>query len=457
MDADKLLRDAAQVWQPPPAPPLHVAAARVHRARRVRLAVALGTAAVVMIGGGTVLAAWPRSVPAVPATATPMPTPTAPATSPEAPPPTSPIQAPSSGSQPEGTSKAVAELTLRAREAALANGRGRTPITAEAVLTTASRAEQVLELGQVPSAGNQEVWVVQLRGQFVCDGCSRPFAAASPAGTVIQLVVGDTHSTGGSFSITRTPADLSHLGTVIHLELGALEVPPFTDPDPTATAVADKVRRQLVGIGHDDPVMAQAVDTTLGWAQRKLLGHTPYPPSATAVWFVELQGRFACGDCTRIGRATARAADVLTLVLDKASGAPLLRAVSNDLSDLTELDALPLDPWTLSVAPEWQPAYASYPAASSGGGDPAVLAGVLRLVGGCLVVESDAGPVHVPVLPTPSTSWSAIGQTLTVGAQRLREGDRVSWDGGYVTAPTDTWKVPDSCRGAGQEYFRVSQ
>lgn len=366
------------------------------------------------------------------------------------------------GPATSGGEETMARLTEHARETALAHGRGRTPITAEAVATRASLAEQVLHENANPPKAEADVWVVQLHGQFVCALCSRPPGADAPAGTVIQLVIpADGAVEGSSFGLTRTPADLSQLGDVVHLELGTLDLPPFDDPDPDVTALADTVRPLLAGIAHDDPVSAEAGATTLGRAQQLIVGHTPYPPSDTPAWFVQLQGRFACADCTVLGTATARQADVLILVLDQATGEQLMAAVSNDRFDLAEFGELSyLDPRALSTAPDWQPGFAGHPRSAqpgSGEGETAALDGVLRITGGCLVVESDAGPVYVPVLPTPGSAWSAMDRTLEVDGVGVREGGRVSWGGGYFAKPLDDWSVPDACRGIGQEYFRFAR
>jgi hypothetical protein len=448
MDVDELLRETGDDWRPPTPPALDVAGAVSRSTGRLRAAVAVWTAAAVVVGGGTALAAWPRAVPAVPATPTPAGTTTLGQATP-----------PSPGLPTSTSADTIAWLTERARTTATAQGRGTTPVTAEAVATSAALAEDVLHSGENPPAADHDVWVVQLRGQFECGTCSRPMGADSPAGTVIQLVLPASGAVeGGSFTLTRSAADLTRLGDVIPLDLGVLELSPFDDPDQATTALADTVRRQLAGIDHDDPVTGEAGRTTLGRAQQLIVGHTPYPPSDTKVWFVQLQGQFSCGDCTRVGGIATRKANVLTLVLDPATGERLMAAVSDERFDLTEFGYLfYLEPRELSTAPEWQPALATWPAPTPAGPGPAAaLDGVLRLTGGCLVVESDAGPVYLPVLPTPGAGWSAIEQALTFDGVTVRVGDRVSWGGGYSVDPAADWSVPDSCRGMGQEYFRVN-
>jgi len=180
--------------------------------------VAVATAVVVVVAGAVGLASWPRAIPAIPITDTPT------AGLPTGSPPTAPIG--------PGLSAEVIELTQRAKDAAQTNGYGTTMITAQAVLTSLDKAEQLLHLGHSEPVVDTSVWVIQLRGKFVCRNCSWPSGGSAPRGTVMHLVIPRKNllaaghdSAGNVFGLVTTPADLSQLGTVTELDLGE-----FADP-----------------------------------------------------------------------------------------------------------------------------------------------------------------------------------------------------------------------------------
>ncbi|MEA5055426.1 MAG: hypothetical protein VB093_18570 [Propionicimonas sp.] len=447
-DIDELLQQTGDTWRTRGVPALDLDAALARGRRRLRATTTVFAAVAVLVGAGVVWQVWPSGgLPAVPspttATLAPLQSPTP-----------APTRTPSASDE-------LVQLTRIARDNATSLGRGQQPVTAEAVLTTRGRAEAALDSQSQPSEAGQAVWLLQLRGLFVCDSCSRPAGAEAPVGSAVQLVLDATSFEGSTFGLTREAVDLVSLGTVVALDLGDLLLEPLPTPDPETTALADTVRQLLQQVTHDDDALlsGSAVPTTLGAAQRALFGHTPYPASDTAVWFVELQGTFSCRDCTLREDVSKATGNVLTLVIDQVTGEPLLRTISNQRVDLLNLDgaeARQLTPQDLSTGPDRQPTFARYPRSTPlGEGDAAALDGRLLRLGRCLVVEADDGSVVVPVLPHPDASWSSLDHTLTIGTTVLRPGDRVSWGGAVLdTLPADA-TVPDQCHGLGGEYFLV--
>ncbi|SDF04130.1 hypothetical protein SAMN05660662_0833 [Blastococcus aurantiacus] len=88
-----------------------------------------------------------------------------------------------------------------------------------------------------------------------------------------------------------------------------------------------------------------------------------------------------------------------------------------------------------------------------GTGEQARLAGTLRLIDGCLVVEGVDGAQVVPVFPTDFTwregdsSLEGFGHAVTV------DGD-VVLTGGVTVRAGDVARLPKGCEGA-QAYFMV--
>lgn len=439
-DIDELLRQAGTTWRPPEAPPIDL---RPVLARQGRTRGAAAVAVVVVLIAGVVL--WSvRPDPGIPAA--PLETPaTAPTSSP-------PATTPPTAST--GPAADLAEITQLARSDALGNARGNTPVTGQAVRTSLAKANA--GLGFEPPAEDGPVWVIQLRGVFVCDGCSRPQGADSPTGSVIQRVWDEKTPVNGSWGLVNHPLDLTSLGEVVDLDLGEVPVTPFAVTDPQLAGLAKVVRYLTTELPHAEPWSGEAVATTLGTAQQQLFHHTPTPPPPQEVWFIQVQGEFTCPDCTALGKVRSGNGSVLTLVVDRQNGEPLLRVIADQTTDLTGFgeELLRLPTRELTTAASWQPAIATYPRSSEGGA--AAFVGRLLLVGGCLVVEADQGALYLPVLPTPTASWSPLDRTLSIGRDVLQIGDRVSWGGGYSTAPMEGWVVPESCAGLTQEYFRVN-
>lgn len=452
-DIDELLRETGGAWRPPEPPPIRLDAVLARR-DRLRGATAAVAAVVVLAGGGLAWANWPgRGIPAEPS-GTPMPSSAATGGA------TSPGTPSVPASKPTVPAAKLAELTQLARDDALANARGGVPVTAQAVRTTLERAYQAV--GEEPPAqdGQHQVWLVQLRGLFVCDGCSRPLGAESPTGTVLQRIVDQPELANGWFSlgINRRPADLAGLGEVIDLDLGELTLQPLPTPDTEFADLTRAVRQVLAGLPEQDVLTGTVVATTMGNAQAVLVGHTPYPPSADEVWFVELQGQFHCPDCFAPGEVKKSDGAVLTLVIDQRTDEVSMKVISADavrFAPLKGTDPQRLPTPELSIAAGRQPQFASYPRAEGGDGALAQLEGQLLLIGGCLAVEADDGPLYLPVLPTPATIWSAVDRTLTVGDHPVGIGERVSWVGGYTTTPVVGGSIPEPCAGLAQEYFRV--
>lgn len=68
-----------------------------------------------------------------------------------------------------------------------------TPVSGEAVLTTWLDATEFLPFGDAGPAGDTQVWLVQLRGEFSCDDCRPTSSGPEPSASVLTLVL-DAHS-----------------------------------------------------------------------------------------------------------------------------------------------------------------------------------------------------------------------------------------------------------------------
>jgi hypothetical protein len=108
-----------------------------------------------------------------------------------------------------------ARLWKLAVEAAAANGG--TVLTADAVKSTHSTAVTVTSGDWVP--GEEPVWAIQVKGtsEFVCNICSRPEGAQPPRGRYITVILDATTFESTDSELSNSAADLSKLGTVIHL------------------------------------------------------------------------------------------------------------------------------------------------------------------------------------------------------------------------------------------------
>ncbi|WP_409332670.1 hypothetical protein [Trujillonella humicola] len=102
---------------------------------------------------------------------------------------------------------------------------------------------------------------------------------------------------------------------------------------------------------------------------------------------------------------------------------------------------------------EGSPAAAYERTGDWGTGEQALLAGTLRLVDGCLVVEGADGRQTVPVFPTDFTwregdsSVEGLGHVVTVD-------EDVVLTGGFTESAGGVARLPEGCEGA-QAYFLV--
>ncbi len=88
-----------------------------------------------------------------------------------------------------------------------------------------------------------------------------------------------------------------------------------------------------------------------------------------------------------------------------------------------------------------------------GTGEQAQLAGTLRLVDGCLVVEGADGRQTVPVFPMDFT-WREGDSSLEGFGHALTVGGDVVLAGGFTEFAGDVTRLPEGCEGA-QAYFKV--
>jgi biotin carboxyl carrier protein len=197
-------------------------------AMRLRVAVALGAAALCAAGCATTQMTSARSVvvssepvarqPALSEVASSAPASSAPASS--APASSSPTSAgPVSTVAPTASLSfdAAIEQRLWTLAVSAATAEGSTVKEAEAVGSTHAHAVAVTMGDGVED--DQPVWVVQLEGvaEFVCDQCSVPPGAKAPRGRFQVLIVGASTFRGLDFGLSDTKADLTKLGSVVEL------------------------------------------------------------------------------------------------------------------------------------------------------------------------------------------------------------------------------------------------
>jgi hypothetical protein len=114
---------------------------------------------------------------------------------------------------------AVPRLTVIAERAAQLNG-DRHPAWATAVLTTHAQALKSATPGDTVSNRRRvPVYLVTIRGQFVCNACTGPAGAKAPSGRYISLVVDAKGFTGMDFGISPKPPPVApaSLGPVTYL------------------------------------------------------------------------------------------------------------------------------------------------------------------------------------------------------------------------------------------------
>jgi hypothetical protein len=182
------LRDALRnppVQAPVPADPLSLLERRLRRLRRARILLAAGTTVfATLVVVGVVALVGPSSDRTAPAT-TATPTITQPA-------------------PPRAVVDAARSMLAGMIEPTVSG-------PAEWVRTTHAAYRGLISARD--SVPDFEVYVVQIRGRFVCGACSRPVGASAPQGSAIQWSVrvggGGPTDTG-----VGAPVDLSRLGTV---------------------------------------------------------------------------------------------------------------------------------------------------------------------------------------------------------------------------------------------------
>jgi hypothetical protein len=114
---------------------------------------------------------------------------------------------------------ALPRLTAIAERAARGNGDAH-PVWVTAVLTTHAKALTSATPGdRIPDAKGVRVYLVTIRGHFVCDTCTGPAGSKAPTGTYISLVVEAKTFTGLDFGISPKPPPVApaSLGPVTYL------------------------------------------------------------------------------------------------------------------------------------------------------------------------------------------------------------------------------------------------
>ena len=114
---------------------------------------------------------------------------------------------------------AVPRLTAIAERAARLNGDPH-PVSITAVLTTHAKALTSATPGDsIPGADGIPVYLVTIRGHFVCNTCTGPPGSKAPTGTYISLVVDAKTFTGLDFGLSPKPPPVApaSLGPVTYL------------------------------------------------------------------------------------------------------------------------------------------------------------------------------------------------------------------------------------------------
>ena len=114
---------------------------------------------------------------------------------------------------------AVPRLTAIAERAARVNGDAH-PVWVTAVLTTHAKALTSATPGDlIPGADGVPVYLVTIRGHFVCNTCTGPPGSKAPTGTYISLVIDARTFTGLDFGLSPKPPPVAptSLGPVTYL------------------------------------------------------------------------------------------------------------------------------------------------------------------------------------------------------------------------------------------------
>lgn len=112
----------------------------------------------------------------------------------------------------------VRRLTAIAERAARLNGDPH-PLWATAVLTTHGKALTSATPGDYTGDPRVPVYLVTIRGQFVCDTCTGPSGSKAPTGRYMSLVLDARTFFGSDFGLSNRPPPVSpaSLGPVTYL------------------------------------------------------------------------------------------------------------------------------------------------------------------------------------------------------------------------------------------------
>lgn len=115
---------------------------------------------------------------------------------------------------------AVHRLTAIASRAVKSNGVH--PVAwATAVVTTHAKALGSATPGDTSPGAKTVVYLVTIKGHFVCGLCSVPSGAHAPTGAYLSMVINAKNFQGTDFGISRKPPPVApaQLGPVTHLNL----------------------------------------------------------------------------------------------------------------------------------------------------------------------------------------------------------------------------------------------
>lgn len=85
----------------------------------------------------------------------------------------------------------------------------------------------------------------------------------------------------------------------------------------------------------------------------------------------------------------------------------------------------------------------AYVAASSDGGDDALLEGTLKVSDSCVVIVDEFGQTLLPIFQRPRTERD--GTTLTYNGKPYTDGSSISLGEGYYDEPRDADYAPQEC------------
>lgn len=119
------------------------------------------------------------------------------------------------GSEASSTVSRYPDERLRKIAMRMAKGTGDAHPTSIRVVRTQYLKANDLITGDMVNEPDREVWVVEIRGDFVCEACSTPSGEQAPTGTVAYSIVYVHGDGGGSFSMLGSkPLALESLGRV---------------------------------------------------------------------------------------------------------------------------------------------------------------------------------------------------------------------------------------------------